>query len=130
MLGCVRIIKTEADALRHRRALRSVTQVTLSPRFAILGVSRFADCIWHLVSSCEKHESALRALSSRATPVGRGERKSEKEVRREIPTNDSQEIGCFYFARFSLMQRSNLLLSLFFPLLSNSFILLSVEPSP
>lgn len=30
------------------------------------------------------------------------------------PTDDSQEIGCFYFARFSLMQRSNFSFSPFF----------------
>lgn len=50
------------------------------------------------------------------------------------PTDDSQEIGCFYFARFSLMQRSNFSFSPFFSLslsltLSRSLVQSATRPS-
>lgn len=87
--------------------------ILTSPCFPIgsrpLSVSRFTDCIWRLVSDREKagtnsshpffsHHQADVAARGGSTP--------------RDPTDDSQEIGCFYFARFSLMQQSNFSFSL------------------
>lgn len=116
MPSCVRI-KTEVDALRHRRAFRAVQQrrIILSPRLAILGISRFTDCIWRLVSGREKHEPALRILSFRATPVGRrSKRKSKEEVRREIRRTIRRKLDAFISRDFLSCSGATLLV-LFFP---------------
>lgn len=94
---------------------------------AILGISRFTDCIWHLVSGREKHESTLRALSFRATLVGRrGKRKSKEEVRREIRRTIRRKLDAFISRDFLSCSGATFLV-LFFPLLSNSCIPLSVR---
>lgn len=129
MPSCVRV-KTEVDAPRHRRAFRAVQQrrIILSPRLAILGISRFTDCIWHLVSGREKHEPTLRVLSFRATPVERrGKRRSKEEVRREIRRTIRRKLDAFISRDFLSCSGATLL---FFPpplLSSNSFISPSVR---
>lgn len=62
------------------------------------------------------------SLLPKPPPTGRTPRREEREGSPpRDPTDDSQEIGCFYFARFSLMQpvqplTHSLSLSLFLPL--------------
>lgn len=136
MPSCVRI-KTEVDAPRHRRAFRAVQQrrIVLSPRLAILGISRFTDCIWHLVSGREKHEPAFRALSFRATPVGRrSKRKNKEEVRREIRRTIRRKLDAFISRDFLSCSGGATLLVLFFSLLFSRPIRSSLppydEPSP
>lgn len=112
-------------------ALRAVQRrVILSPRLAILGISRFTNCIWHLVSGRERHEPALRALSFRATPVGcRSERESKEEVRREIRRTIRRKLDAFISRDFLSCSRATSFS--FFRLLSNSFIpLYELSPWP
>jgi len=114
--------------------LRAVQRrVILSPRLAILGISRFTNCIWHLVSGRERHESALRALSFRATPprhaVGcRSERESKEEVRREIRRTIRRKLDAFISRDFLSCSRATFLVLFFPPLVQFVHPSVRIEP--